>query len=75
MSAVMHPWNLHRPTQLRINQIIGRARELIEQGRLVEDGRRRCKVTGNEVNVVRVAVDLCAAVPVRPNSRRGMIEV
>lgn len=46
---------LEAATGLRINQISGRVKELLLQGRIVEDGRRRCKITGNEVNVLRVA--------------------
>jgi len=46
---------LEDATGLRTNQIAGRVNELIKQGRVVEDGRRRCKVTGNEVNVLRLA--------------------
>lgn len=42
-------------TGLRINQVSGRVRELLEHGRIVEDSRRRCKITGNEVNTVRMA--------------------
>lgn len=55
-----HPAGLTRreiedETGLRVNQVAGRVRELLDQGRAKEINRRPCRITGNIVNVVTLS--------------------
>lgn len=43
---------IEEKTGLRPNQVSGRVFEMIKQKRLSESGVRKCRITGNEVNVV-----------------------
>lgn len=51
---------LEDKTGLRINQISGRVKELINSKRVVEDGKRACRITGNTVFVVKI-IEQCLA--------------
>lgn len=57
-ALMRHPEGLTRreleeETGLRINQIAGRVNEMLRRGRVVENGKRPCRVTGNMVFVVQ----------------------
>lgn len=59
-ALMRHPEGLTRreledETGLRVNQIAGRVREMLDKGRVIEDGQRACSVTGNVVNVVKIS--------------------
>lgn len=46
---------IEQATGLRINQVAGRVNEMLKRGILKEGERRKCSITGNVVNVVKVA--------------------
>lgn len=46
---------IEEKTGLRINQVTGRVAELLERKSVQEVGMRRCRVTGNQVNVVQLS--------------------
>lgn len=46
---------IEEKTGLRINQVTGRVAELLERKAIQESGTRRCRITKNIVNVVKLA--------------------